>query len=139
VLTAALGILAGAAIQPTVHAITHTDDAVTSGPYFTVDLLAAPPGSPRHTIWTDTARCGSADEYRLTYDLPAAAQHRATAYRVHHADCTVKLFDGLSGTDYGEILTADDHVHDLSPRITGTGVSVVAYSCCNGRVLPEGS
>jgi transcriptional regulator with XRE-family HTH domain len=135
VVTAVLGVLAGAAIQPATQAIIHATDAVTNGPYFTVDLLATPPDSPRRTIWTDTARCGSADEYRLTYDLPAGAQHRAAAYRVHHADCTIKLFDGLSGTGYGEILTADDHEHDLSPRITGAGVSVVVYSCCNGHLL----
>ena len=46
----------------------------------------------------------------------------------------VKLFDGLSGTDYGEVLTTDNAIHDLSPRITAKGVSVVAYSCCNGKL-----
>ena len=135
---AAIGILVGAAIQPGITLIAHRTGAanpVTSGPYFTVDLLATPPGSAQRVLWTDTARCGSAQEYRLTYDLPAAAQRRATAYRLVHADCTVKLFDGLSGTGYGEIFTPDNAIHDLSARITGIGVSIVAYSCCNGTVV----
>lgn len=137
----AAGILIGAAIQPIINLasntlFTDTADTVTSNPYITVDLLATPPGSAQRTFWTDTAACGSAHEYRLTYDLPPTARHRATAYRVEHADCTVKLFDGPSGNGYGEILVADNRVHALSPRIIGTGVSVVAYSCCNGTLLP---
>jgi transcriptional regulator with XRE-family HTH domain len=137
----AAGIGIGAAIQPIVNLVsntmfTDTADTLTSSPYFTVDLLATPPGSAQRAFWTDTAPCGSAYEYRLTYDLPPTARNRAMAYRVEHADCTVKLFDGLSGNGYGEILVADNRVHDLSPRIIGTGVSVVAYSCCNGTVLP---
>lgn len=134
-LAVAIGLVVGLAVQPLVARIASSTVSVTDGPYFTIDLLVSSSGSAQRMMWTDTARCGNADEYRLTYDLPTGAQHRATAYRVRHADCTVKLFDGISGTGYGEILNADNEIHALSPRISTDGVSIVAYSCCNGQLL----
>jgi transcriptional regulator with XRE-family HTH domain len=134
----ALGVAIGVAVGWLAASLGHSHSqpptsAPSNGPYFTVDLIAAPPGLPPAVFWTDTARCGSAEEYRLVYDLPGEAQLKATGYRVIHADCTVKLFDGIGGTGYGEPLVPDGQTHQLPARIAGRGVGIVAYSCCNGR------
>jgi transcriptional regulator with XRE-family HTH domain len=109
--------------------------AGTTGPHFSVTLLE--PASTRGTtaIWSFNARCGNADEYRLVYDLPISVQHRATAYRLDHADCTVKLFDGIGGSGIGEPLANDQRPHPVPPGLARRGSSVVAYSCCNGTVI----
>jgi transcriptional regulator with XRE-family HTH domain len=112
--------------------------AGTNGPHFSVTLLE--PARPQGTtaIWSFNARCGNADEYRLVYDLPISVQHRATAYRVDHADCTVKLFDGIGGSGIGEPLANDQRLHLVPPALARRGSSIVAYSCCNGTILNPG-
>ncbi|MCP2336052.1 helix-turn-helix domain-containing protein [Actinomadura rupiterrae] len=135
----AFGILVGGAIVPAVNAVTsrHHSDSGTRGPHFSVTLLEGRnPESSNAAIWSFNARCGNADEYRLVYDLPIPIQHRATAYRLEHSDCTVKLFDGIGGTDVGIPLTNDARVHTVPPELLRRGSSVVAYSCCNGTILP---
>ncbi|HEX6468650.1 MAG TPA: helix-turn-helix transcriptional regulator [Streptosporangiaceae bacterium] len=109
--------------------------AGTTGPHFSVTLLE--PARTRGTtaIWSFNARCGNADEYRLVYDLPISVQHRATAYRLDHADCTIKLFDGSGGSGVGEPLANDQRLHPVPPELARRGSSIVAYSCCNGTVI----
>jgi DNA-binding SARP family transcriptional activator len=108
----------------------------TAGPHFSVALYAAAsPGAAPIAFWTDDQRCGNADEYRLTYDLPAEGKGRAVGYRLAHADCGVKLFDGSGGSGYGEPLVADGRFHPLDSHISGHVSSVVAYSCCNGKII----
>jgi transcriptional regulator with XRE-family HTH domain len=106
----------------------------TNGPHFSVTLReSARQGIT--AIWSFNARCGNADEYRLVYDLPIAVQRRASAYRLDHADCTIKLFDGIGGSGIGEPLTNDQKLHPVPPELARRGSSIAAYSCCNGTVL----
>jgi hypothetical protein len=137
----AVGVVlgAGATQAAKVAKVLGHRSAGTTGPHFSVTLLE--PARARGTtamttaIWSFTARCGNADEYRLVYDLPIAVQHRATAYRLDHADCTLKLFDGIGGSGLGEPLANDQKLHPVPPELARRGSSIVAYSCCNGTVL----
>jgi DNA-binding SARP family transcriptional activator len=136
----ALGLLIG--IPVLIHGIRASGGSSgiggTAGPHFSVVLYAAAsPGATPTAFWTDDQRCGNADEYRLTYDLPAKGKGRAIAYRLSHADCAVKLFDGSGGSGYGEPLVADGRFHRLDVRISGRVSSVVAYSCCNGKLIND--
>jgi hypothetical protein len=136
-----VGVAVGLTVQPLARyldgLLPHPGAAI-SGPYVSVDLLTAEGGTAPKVFWTMRARCGSADEYRLVCDLPPKEQGRATGYRVRHADCTVKLFDGLGGTGYGEALIPRGQPYRLSPRIAGRVVGMATYSCCNGRAaLPR--
>jgi DNA-binding SARP family transcriptional activator len=108
----------------------------STGAHFSVILYApASPGAAPSAFWTDEQRCGNADEYRLTYDLPTKGKGRAVGYRLMHADCAVKLFDGSGGSGHGEPLLADGKFHLLDAPVRGRVLSVVAYSCCNGNII----
>jgi transcriptional regulator with XRE-family HTH domain len=141
VLLLAVGALLGLGAAPTIRFLTHSGHAAsrtsgTTGPHFSVSLLEQTGTASKATvIWSFNARCGNADEYRLVYDLPISVQHRATAYQVDHADCTLKLFDGIGGSGIGEPLTNDQQVHPVPPKLARVGSSLVAYSCCNGTVI----
>ncbi|MFC4907034.1 helix-turn-helix domain-containing protein [Actinomadura gamaensis] len=138
-LLVAAGVLLGVAGSQVVTVVegwnAHPSGSAVRGPHFSVTLMEQTGGAAATAIWSFNSRCGNADEYRLTYDLPISVQHRATAYRLDRADCTVKLFDGVGGSGVGEPLADDQKLHPVPPELVRRGSSLVAYSCCNGTVL----
>jgi DNA-binding SARP family transcriptional activator len=131
-----VGVVLGAPVSTLVwHAVAgRPQKKAAEGPHFSLTLFTRGSAGPS-AFWTDDQRCGTADEYRLTYDLPVGGKGRAVGYRLTHADCGVKLFDGSGGSGYGEPLLADGRFHALDPHISGHVSSVVAYSCCNGKII----
>lgn len=123
--------LAAVALMATVVADNVLPIPPRSFPYFEVSLY-----DQGVMFWTDVDHCASGDQYRLVYDLPMAARGRATGYRVVHADCTLKLFDGPGGEGRGDALDADGVSHPVDPETSRTGSAIVAYSCCRGTVNP---
>lgn len=96
-------------------------------PYFQVDLLRTDLQGRLTLSGSRTAPCANGDEFRRTYDLPAAMNNNATGYLVVHSDCLIKLFQGSGGVGYGEELMNDGHPHVLSHYTYNRGSSLVSY------------